>query len=177
MNPLFRFAWFVLLLSFAACSEESVRGLQPPTTILLVRHAEKVEDGSKNPPLAEKGSRRAAMIRELFASTDFDGLYATPFERTINTLKPLADTLGRTVETYDPNLDLVVLMDQLLDKHAGKSIFITGHSNTIPGMLNVLIGRNDYEDFTHDQYNDIFMVSLTEKGKASVTRLQLVVPE
>ncbi len=177
MNPLFRFALFALLLSGVACGEEPVREPQPLTTVFLVRHAEKVEDGTKNPPLAEKGSRRAAMIRELFASTDFDGLYATPFERTINTLKPLADTLGMTVETYDPNLDLAVLMDQLLHKHAGKKIFIAGHSNTIPGMLNVLIGSKDYEDFTHDQYNDLFMVSLTEKGKASATRLQLVVPE
>jgi len=177
MKLLFRFPLFVLLLLVAACNAQSVPEHPTPTTLFLVRHAEKVEDGTKNSPLAEKGIRRAALIRELFVNTGFDALYATPYDRTTGTLKPLADTLGMVVETYDPNLDLVVLMDQLLDKHAGGKIFIAGHSNTIPGMLNVLIGRNDYTDFAHDQYNDLFVVSLTEKGKASITRLQLVVPE
>ena len=177
MKLLLRFPLLVLLLLVAACNAQSVPEHPTPTTLFLVRHAEKVEDGTKNSPLAEKGIRRAALIRELFVNTGFDALYATPFDRTTGTLKSLADTLGMAVETYDPNLDLVVLMDQLLDKHAGHRIFIAGHSNTIPGMLNVLVGENIYEDFAHDQYNDLFIVSLSEKGKANITRLQLVVQE
>lgn len=181
MNKYLLSAVLFSLLWLVSCgsggTEQVMPEVKPLTTFYLVRHAEKVEDGSKNPPLTEKGMMRAEKISQLFAKVAPDALYATPFIRTQSTLQPLADTLGLSVETYDAAQDLVQLMDEMLTKHAGQKVFIAGHSNTIPGMLNVLVGDNVYEDFSHDQYNDIFVVSLSEKGKTVVTRLQLEVTE
>ncbi len=178
---LFSYLWFLILL-LGACQtdvpQEHLETVQAPlTTMMLVRHAEKVEDGSKNPSLTEKGARRAETIRQLFEEAGINALYATPFERTEKTLQPLAATLGMTVENYDPSLGAEQLIDEMLAKHAGEKIFIAGHSNTIPAMLNVLTGSDDYEDFTHDQYDDLFVVSLAEKGKAAVTRLQVKIAD
>ena len=45
-----------LLLLLAGCQPSAAQQEESPTTFILVRHAEKATDGSKNPPLTEQGA-------------------------------------------------------------------------------------------------------------------------
>ena len=55
------------------------------TQIYLIRHAEKVKDGSSDPVLTEKGENRAIHWAEVFKFEAFDAIYSTQTKRTIAT--------------------------------------------------------------------------------------------
>ena len=148
----------------------------PLTTIYLVRHAEKIEDGSKDPDLTAQGQDRANYIKNLFAEAELHALYATPFKRTQSTLLPLADTLGLEIQTYAADQPINDFISDILERHKAQHLFIAGHSNTIPAMLNVLLDREEYQTFDHQQYEDVFIVTLSTIGNASLTRLQIPLP-
>lgn len=162
------------LTSIWAC--QSPASVHPLTTLYLVRHAEKIEDGSKDPNLTAQGQNRAKSLQQLFAKTDLNALYATPFKRTQSTLLPLADTLGLDIQTYAADQPIAEFINDLLERHKGQHLFIAGHSNTIPAMLNVLLEKEVYQTFDHQQYEDVFMVTLSTIGNASLTRLQIHLP-
>ncbi|MCH7474627.1 MAG: hypothetical protein IIA27_08125 [Gemmatimonadetes bacterium] len=55
--------------------------------------------------------------------------------------------------------------------HAGDVVLVVGHSNTIPGVVNAL-GAGPFENLTEEEYDDLFVVTLTADGGASVVRLR-----
>lgn len=168
---------YILYLLFAltflaACSDQAAKDADADiTTLILVRHAEKAADGTDDPPLMAKGESRAALLKNMFAASGIDAVYSTPFRRNLSTVKPLADTLGLEMVIYDPKLDLVVFVNDILKKHAGQRVLICGHSNTVPGMLNVLTGQNSYENLDDAAYDNIFLVSAPGNGNAGVVTL------
>lgn len=168
---------YILYLLFAltflaACSDQAAKDADADiTTLILVRHAEKAADGTDDPPLMAKGESRAALLKNMFAASGIDAVYSTPFRRNLSTVKPLADTLGLEMVIYDPKLDLVVFVNDILKKHAGQRVLICGHSNTLPGMLNVLTGQNSYENLDDAAYDNIFLVSAPGNGNAGVVKL------
>jgi broad specificity phosphatase PhoE len=163
------FHYLLFALTFlAACSDQAAKDADADiTTLILVRHAEKADDGTDDPPLTDKGEARAALLKNMLAASGVDAVYSTPFQRNISTVKPLADTLGLEVITYDPKLDLVVFVNDILQKHAGQRVLICGHSNTVPGMLNALTGQNSYENLADGAYDNIFLVSAPGDGHAA----------
>ncbi len=68
----------------------SVKSQHPSlTTVYLLRHAEKAQDGGKDPALNDLGKERALRLMNLLAEIDFKTIYATDYLRTKNTVKPL----------------------------------------------------------------------------------------
>jgi len=63
---------------------------QQITTVILVRHAEKSSDGSKDPELTDAGNARAIALAKLLKEVKVDAIYSTGFKRTQNTVAPLA---------------------------------------------------------------------------------------
>jgi 2,3-bisphosphoglycerate-dependent phosphoglycerate mutase len=55
----------------------------------------------------------------------------------------------------------------LLLKQAGKTIVVAGHSNTIPGLVNLLLHDNKFKNLDDNEYDKIFVVTV-ENDKASV---------
>ena len=64
---------------------------RPVTTIILVRHAEKIIDPSNNDvDLSPAGQARAHEIVRRFGDAGVNAIYATQYKRTQQTVKPLA---------------------------------------------------------------------------------------
>jgi broad specificity phosphatase PhoE len=134
---------------------------QPVTTFILVRHAEKGNDGTKDPELSEAGLARAQSLAKLMQATKVDAIYSTPYKRTRNTVSPLAKEKGLDVLEYNK----IEEMDVLLKKYQGGTLIICGHSNTVPALANYLIGKDSYTAFEDTDYGNIIIVSVVERGK------------
>lgn len=139
------------------------------TTVILIRHAEKVSDGSKNPELTNDGKERAIRFMNLFKNSGVSTIYSTDFKRTVNTVSPIADVLNLKIEMYDP-FDKNFTTN-ILEKHNGETIVVIGHSNTTPQLVNQLIGVDKHSSLSDDEYGKIYIVSATNKGDSKVVEL------
>ncbi len=140
----------------------------PITTFILFRHAEKASDGTKDPDLTEVGRKRAESLVKLFASTKIDAVYSTRFNRTQNTVVPLAQAHSVSILNYDATK--MEEIDNILTKFNGGTIVISGHSNTTPAIVNYLTGHKDeFRIFDDNDYGNLIIVSVTKKGEAKVT--------
>ncbi len=130
---------FVLLLALAvaACAGSPPRA-QPATRFVLVRHAEKA--AGDDPPLTAAGEQRAARLAALLRATPPDAIYATGYRRTRQTAQALADAFARPVLAYDAREDAAAFAARLRAAHAGTTVVVVGHSNTVPALAAALCG-------------------------------------
>lgn len=141
-----------------------VKSSKATTTIILLRHAEKdTTDKGNNPPLSAEGKARAKRLSASFPNVVPDEFYSTPYTRTSEALKPWADALEKEVKTYSIG-NSVEFAEELL-KQKGKTIVISGHSNTIPALVNLLIGTEKYQILSDSTYSNIYVITI-KNGKA-----------
>jgi phosphohistidine phosphatase SixA len=140
-----------LILVSSLCWGRSV------TTVVLVRHAEKVV--GPNPVLTAEGRQRAEALVEVVSRAPVSAVYATNLCRTALTAEPLALELGvpiavQTVSdaggleecgltaplTHLPEgIDSAdALADAILAAHRGQVVVAVGHSNTVPALAEAL---------------------------------------
>lgn len=159
----------IVLISACGTGKQSISSedLQQTTTIILVRHAEKADDGTQNPGLTPLGQVRAQKLAAMLAPTGVSAVYSTPYKRTRLTGQPLADLEGLKVQEYAPhNRDFPL---ELLQKHEGETILVVGHSNTVPDLVNALTGQSTYEQLEEMEYDKLFIVSVVKgAGRAMV---------
>lgn len=137
------------------------------TTIYLIRHAEKA-DTSADTHLSEAGKERATRWMEYLVANRIDAIYATPYKRTRETAQPLADALKMKVIEYSPReMDLAAI----IKKHENGAVVIVGHSNTIPGYVNRLTGKNDLSDIPEDEFGRLYIVNV-ENGKVVDVKIE-----
>lgn len=141
----------------------------PVSKIILLRHAEKANDDPRDPSLSEKGKERAALFAHLFKDIAIDAFYATPYKRTVETISVLANANGKEIFTYNPTDKNGI--SAIIQAGKGKTIVITGHSNTIPPMVNALIGKEEYPLMDDQEYGKIWL--LVFKGDDLVDRMVL----
>ncbi|KYG73641.1 hypothetical protein AWW68_13205 [Roseivirga spongicola] len=140
------------------------------TTFILVRHAEKSNDDPRDPSLSAEGEARAQKLAEVLAEQDIAAIYSTPFKRTRTTAEPLAQAKGLTVNVYDFRSQ--TYLQDMLKKHKGSTILISGHSNTTPMVANILLGSEKFKQLDEKEYGMIFIVTVSEIGKGTVTVLK-----
>lgn len=133
------------------------------TTVIVVRHAEKVhEPQNRDPALSAAGIERVAALGELLRDVPLDAVYSSDYQRTRDTAKPLARRSGVAVRLHDPR-DSAGLAARIGREHAGETVLISGHSNTVPVMLAAL-GVEDPPALTELEYDSCFVVVLPETG-------------
>ncbi len=141
------------------------------TTIYLVRHAEKEHKGEKNPQLTEQGKQRAKLFADMLTKVNIDAVYSTDTIRTRDTAKPIANSKGKEVIIYDARgIDYA----QFVKNNLNKTVFVVGHSNTIPSFVNALLGSEKYQDLDESNYNSLFIVDVI--GEKKVGKLLTVDP-
>ncbi len=116
-----------------------------PMVIMLVRHAEKAKDGTPDPPLTERGVRRAQCLARLLDGFGPTHLFATQYQRTAATIAPLAEASGISVTTIEAQ-DGPGWGQALGELPAGARVVIAGHSNTLPALVSMLGGQLDRLD-------------------------------
>ncbi len=140
------------------------------TTLIFVRHAEKVNDGTKDPELNDSGRERSIHLSKMLADQKIDAVYSTNFKRTRNTVDQVAKDHGVAVTTYESlNGDQ---LKQLAAQHKGGTVLICGHSNTTPAMINAVLGSNTFQQWDDTDHGNLIVVTMGSSGETSLTRLR-----
>lgn len=132
-----------------------------PTTIVLVRHAEKATDG-KDPELSEAGVKRSHQLAALLQKTSIAEIYTTNYKRTKATVAPIALQKNLEPKVYEPSKEPELLA--ILDKNKGKTILMVGHSNTTPWVANTITGSK-LEPFADGDFGNILIITITDLSK------------
>ena len=139
-----------------------------PLVVYLVRHAERNEDGTNDPPISDAGRTRAELLARMLADAGIQRIHATAFKRTVQTAAPMALDLGlEEVEGYDGR-DLASLNDRL--RGAGGRHLVVGHSNTTWTMVEVL-GGDPGPPIEEFEYDRLYIVTVVG-GEVSTTLLR-----
>lgn len=140
------------------------------TTLILLRHAE--QGSGADPGLTTDGQQRADELMRILGNVPINAVYSTPFNRTTQTVQPLADARGLTVLHYDVATPFSVLLDNIIAENRGKTAVIAGHSNTVPEMLQTLSSGKFSVAISEAQYDNLFIVSLPDSLTPVITHLK-----
>ncbi|HEU0080180.1 MAG TPA: histidine phosphatase family protein, partial [Longimicrobiaceae bacterium] len=87
-----------LLLALCGCAAPVRAAAQEPTTVVVVRHAEKAAAGGQDPELSEAGAARAGALAAALADAGVDAVVTTQLRRTRLTAQPLMRELDLAPE-------------------------------------------------------------------------------
>jgi 2,3-bisphosphoglycerate-dependent phosphoglycerate mutase len=128
-------------------------------TIILVRHAEKV-DASQDPELSTEGKQRAERLAKVIKKYKPGAIYSTDYKRTRDTVAPMAARRDLKIQSYDPKKPEVVI-DAMM-KSKTKRFLVVGHSNTIPGLANLLGKKELFKNLDDSEYGAIWIVRIKD---------------
>ena len=149
----------------------------PPTVVLLVRHAEKAAQPAQDPPLTEAGAARAQALVAVARDAGVTAIITTQFERTRKTAEPTATALRVTAQVVDagpPAQHAKAVADKVLE-HAGGTVLVVGHSNTIPAIVGAL-GAPRPRDLCDSEYDQLFVVIIGDTGPPRLIRSRYGAP-
>ncbi len=78
----------------------AVSAVEGPAVVILVRHAEKVDESSDT-DLSEAGRTRARALAAMVKDAGIEAIYSTDTRRTLETAKPTAEAIAKLIEVYD----------------------------------------------------------------------------
>lgn len=136
----------------------------PPTVVFLVRHAERAEDGTSDPPISEAGEARARLLAEMLRDVELTRIHTTDLKRTRSTGGPTAMEAGLGMDVYDPQ-DLTTFADRLRSM-PGRHL-VLGHSNTTPELVEAL-GGDPGSPIDEFEYDRLYVVTLAADGVSTV---------
>jgi broad specificity phosphatase PhoE len=160
----------VLIVAMTALMEGRLHASESeaePATVFLVRHAEKTGE-EKDPGLTESGVARAADLATTLRDAGIEYILSSDYRRTRDTAIPLAETLGVSIEIYDPR-DLPGLATRLAE--LGGRVLVVGHSNTTPAVAELLGGESGppIDEAEHDR---LYVLSMGIDGMVSTVLIR-----
>jgi broad specificity phosphatase PhoE len=152
---------------------------QATTTVIFVRHAEKAAMPENDPGLSPAGEQRVAELTRQLVDADviagIDAIYATPYKRTEETVRPVAEALNLPINSYDAK-DTEAIMEHIVRAHKGKIILVVGHSNTLPALIGNMGASKRVPPIDDNEYDNIYIVSIPWFGKTKTIRLRYGAP-
>jgi broad specificity phosphatase PhoE len=140
------------------------------STVVLVRHAEPASGSSDDPGLSPAGRKRADDLAIALRDRTIAAIVVSPFRRTQETARPIAGALRLTpviVPLTSIDAHVQSLAEQVR-RHAGKTVLVVGHSNTVP-LLVAALGGPPMASLCEDTFDRLFVLT-TSDGKTSVAR-------
>ncbi len=155
-----RLILIAVLATLGCSSDEDSQPVQQPvqTVIYLIRHAEKA-DSSANTNLSAVGLQRANNWAVILGDVTFDAFYSTNYNRTLQTIQPTATSNEKEVTIYDP---ASFSLANVIANHTGKNVFIVGHSNTIPELINAYLGANIYPQIAETEFGNLYKITIVD---------------
>ena len=144
-----------------------------PSTVILVRHAEKAARPADDPPLTNDGERRARDLVAALADARVSMVISTQFQRSQATAKPVADAAHQTAvvvpATADPKAHATAVAEKVRSAPAGGTVVIVGHSNTVPLIIEAL-GGPKMQDLCDAEYANLFVLEMAASGPPKLIR-------
>jgi broad specificity phosphatase PhoE len=164
--------WAGSTLAAESADGSETRPAGGSTLVILVRHAEKADKPAGDPALTDAGRRRAERLADLLAEAGVNAVYATEYERTQATGRPLAERLGvgvrvRPIDDRSIDAHSRAMAREVLGAHGGESVLVVGHSNTVPALVEAFTGRR-VAPIADDEYDRIFIATARVPGSGRV---------
>lgn len=160
MQAFFRSFLLLVVLLASACTSKLA-----PTTVYIVRHAEKdLTPGLADPPLTAQGEQRALALRDTLQNRSVAAIFTTNTTRTRATAAPLAAARNLTPEVYDAQ-QLPALAARIRKDYKGRTVLVVGHSNTLLETVEALGAERPVPAIGDLQYDYLLEVQLPQKEK------------
>lgn len=135
-------------------------------TVILIRHAEKVISSDKDPALTEAGIQRANALVDLFSNAKPSAIFATQYQRTQLTVKPLSVAIDVPISILEINAENTaqfpaLLMQQICTLPKDSIALVVGHSNTLP-LIVATWTNAPVKPIADDEYNRIFILKIKD---------------
>lgn len=134
---------------------------QDSTVVILVRHAEKAAVEGNDPPLSEAGQARARVLAEVLADVHVDAVVASERQRTQLSARPLTEARGLTPEIIGLGAGHVDSVAAAVRRHAGHTVLVVGHSNTVPRIIHALGGPH-LADLCEPEFAHLYVLVLKD---------------
>jgi broad specificity phosphatase PhoE len=131
--------------------------------IILVRHGEKAvleSDDDPDPELSDAGNQRALRFAKVIGKYRPGAFYSTDYRRTRETILPLAQKRHKEIKIYDPQ-NPQALIDEIMASKT-KRFVIAGHSNTIPGLANLIGKKELFRNLNESEFGAIYLIRIKE---------------
>ena len=144
-----------------------------PTTVILVRHAEKATANplDRNPPLSPEGRRRARALAAALRGRRVNAILVTQFKRTRETAAPLAASRGiapqETRMGRDSDEAAAEVVSLIRARHLGQTVVVVGHSTTVPKII-ALLGGPRLRPLCENAYSHLYTLVIPRSGTASL---------
>lgn len=139
--------------------------------VILVRHGEKAvleSEDNPDPELSDVGKQRAERLVRMVGKYRPGAFYSTNFRRTRDTIAPFARKRHKDIKIYDAK-DPKALIDEIMASKT-KRFVVAGHSNTIPGLANLLGGKELFRNLNESEFGAIWLIRI-EDGKVQNIRI------
>ena len=171
-----RWLWIVAWaasLGLVAAIAVLLGGCRSPTTLVVVRHADRDHDRDA---LTPAGAARAADLAHVAAKLAPAAIYHSDTQRTRDTAAPLAQALGLSpIERAAGDVDGLVA--DILDRWRGQRVIVVGHGNTVPQIIRAA-GGPTLPDIDHDEFDNLFVLRVCScwPRRAELVQLQYGAP-
>ena len=91
-----------------------------------------------------------------FKNIQFDKIYSTNYNRTIQTVTPISKENNIDISIYSPSK---INYKNFVSNNIGSKVLVVGHSNTIPFFVNGLIDNEVYQQI--DDLNNANLYKVT----------------
>jgi len=161
-------------LLFATTLSMMTAGSSVAQTVILVRHAEKV-DASADPVLSEAGQRRAFDLAVALGDADLTHVFTSPLQRTVLTARPAAEAhaINPEVISFEGGTEAHVrrVADRVRALPDDAVVLVVGHSNTVPLIAGAL-GETGPSEMRDCEYDRLIVIPVEDDGDspAVITR-------
>lgn len=156
------------MISITACKTNKVHKTKSSDGgVYLVRHADRNEGIDS---LNQLGQARAEELSSMLFKKNIKAIYCTKYNRTQETARPLANTLGIEPIIYKA-MDYDALITLIQTQHKNETVLVVGHSNTIPGIINAFGYEPALADLEHHEYDKLFYLEYLNEIKLQTLQL------
>ena len=137
------------------------------TTVILLRHAERLSLMDDDSPLSPSGKGRAQALVPLLSEFHPTCLYTSDQQRTQQTLAPTAAKLS-LVPLLRPKADSAALAAEILRGHRGQSVLVCWHHDLMKPLAKALGWKGPVPHWSLFTYDRLWILRIAAKGEVSL---------